>query len=827
MKAIIMAGGEGSRLRPLTCDRPKPMVPLMNRPMMEHIIALLKRFALTNIGVTLQYLPEQIENYFGDGREFGVQMQYFTETSPLGTAGSVKNAGSFLDETFLVLSGDALTDFDLQSAIDFHRQKGGVATLVLTSVENPLEYGVVINDQSGRITQFLEKPSWGEVFSDTVNTGIYILEPEVLQYIPEAAKFDFSQDLFPLLMAKGYPLYGYVSAGYWCDIGNLQQYHQAHLDILQGKVQFKPAEREIAPGVFVGEGAVIEQGAEIGAPVLIGSGARISSGAKVGEYSVIGANTQVAPFASIKRGLAWRNVYVGRQVEIRGSILCNRVQVMPGSSLFEGAVVGDDTVIEENCIVKPNVKIWPHKRLESGSIVSESLIWGTKPAKSLFGFNGISGIVNLEVTPELVAKLSVAYGSLLGEGSQVAVSSDDWKASRMLKDAAIAGLLSAGVRVYDLGVSVTPVTRQAVKQLGVKGGIHFQLAKETNTHTRIKFFDAEGLNLPKGWERKIEQAYYREDFKRIQGINVGETVKLTNYTEFYLEALLRSLELPIFTAKRRKVLLAYPTPWLYSLLVPLLQQLNCEVVTISLPAGEPLTLSVLQDYFDQVATAVQQTDADLGVVMDANAEELVLFDRKGRIVADELFLALSALIVFRSAKDAATAVPITAPAVIEQLAEQYAGRVLRTKTAPRSLMEALSGLEMRSGKVDPFILSFDAIASLTKILEFLAEQETGLSELLDSIPPFFLNKREVACSWGAKGAVMRRLIEEARDSEVELLDGVKVRHSDGWALVLPDTERPIYRVYGEGYSAEAAAELTDLYVKKIIKIQEELDNFKA
>ncbi len=826
MKAIIMAGGEGSRLRPLTCDRPKPMVPLMNRPMMEHIIALLKRFGLINIGVTLQYLPEQIENYFGDGREFGVQIQYFTETSPLGTAGSVKNTGSFLDETFLVLSGDALTDFNLQSAIDFHRQKGGVATLVLTSVENPLEYGVVIADQSGRITQFMEKPSWGEVFSDTVNTGIYILEPEALQYVPETARFDFSQDLFPLLMAKGYPLYGYVAEGYWCDIGNLQQYHQAHLDILQGKVRFRPVEREIAPGVFVGEGAVIEQGAEISAPVLIGSGARISRGAKVGEYSVIGANTQVASFASIKRGLLWRNGYVGKNVEIRGSILCNRVQVMRGSSLFEGAVVGDDTVIEENCTVKPNVKIWPHKRLESGSIVSESLIWGTKPAKSLFGFNGISGIVNLEVTPELVAKLSVAYGSLLGEGSQVAVSSDDWKASRMLKDAAMAGLLSAGIRVYDLGISVTPVTRQAVKQLGVKGGIHFQLAKETNTHTRIKFFDAEGLNLTKAWERKIEQAYYREDFKRIQGVNVAEAVKLTNYTEFYLEALLRSLDLPVFSTKRKKVLLAYPTPWLYSLLVPLLQQLNCEVVTISLPAGEPLTLIASAPYFAQVAAAVQQTGADFGVVIDANAEELVLFDKKGRIVADELFLALSALIVFRSAKDGATAVPITAPTVIERLAKQYSGRVMRTKTAPRALMEALSGLEMRSGKVDPYILSFDAIASLAKILEFLAEQNTELSELLDSIPPFFLNKREVACSWGAKGAVMRRLIEETRDSEVELLDGVKVRHSDGWALVLPDSERPVYRVYGEGYSAEAAAELTDLYVKKIIKFQEELDSIE-
>ncbi|NLZ93563.1 MAG: NTP transferase domain-containing protein, partial [Firmicutes bacterium] len=457
MKAIIMAGGEGSRLRPLTCDRPKPMVPLINRPMMEHIVALLKRHNLTEIGVTLQYLPEQIKNYFADGREFGVKMRYYIEDFPLGTAGSVKNAAAFLDETFLVISGDALTDFDLQKAIDFHRQKGGLATLVLTSVDNPLEYGVVITDTDHKITQFLEKPSWGEVFSDTVNTGIYILEPEVLKFIPDNSKFDFSQDLFPLLMAKGYPLFGYVADGYWCDIGNLQQYHQAHIDILQGKVKIDLQAQEIAPGIFVEENAVIAEDAQITGPVLIGRGAHIKGKARVEDYSVIGPQTQVDSYASVKRSLCWRNVYIAPQAEIRGAILANRVQVLRGASLFEGAVVGDDTELGENCSLKPNVKIWPHKRIESGSAVAESIIWGVKPAKRLFGTDGISGTVNLEITPELVAKLSAAYGSLMGEKSQVAVSSDDWKASRMLKEAAMAGLLSAGVQVYDLGISVTPI----------------------------------------------------------------------------------------------------------------------------------------------------------------------------------------------------------------------------------------------------------------------------------------------------------------------------------------------------------------------------------
>ncbi|NLZ38480.1 MAG: NTP transferase domain-containing protein [Firmicutes bacterium] len=821
MKVIIMAGGEGSRLRPLTCDRPKPMVPLVNRPMMEHIVALLKRHNLTEIGVTLQYLPEQIKKYFADGREFGVNMRYYIEDIPLGTAGSVKNAASFLDETFLVISGDALTDFDLQKAITFHRQKGGLATIVLTSVDNPLEYGIVITDTEDRITQFLEKPSWGEVFSDTVNTGIYILEPEVLQFIPAKTKFDFSQDLFPLLMAKGYPLYGYVAEGYWCDIGNLQQYHQAHLDILQGRVKIDLDAKEIAPGVFVEENVVIADDAQITGPVFIGRGAHIKEKARVEEYSVIGAQTTVDSYASVKRSLCWRNVYIAPQAEIRGAILANRVRVLRGASLFEGAVVGDDTVVGENCRLKPNVKVWPHKNIDNGSIVAESIIWGVKPAKKLFGNDGVSGIVNLEITPELVAKLSAAYGSLLGENSQVAVSSDDWKASRMLKEAAVAGLLSSGTQVYDLGVSVTPISRQAIKRLPATGGMHFRISPYDNAAVQIKFFDAEGLSLTKAMERKIEQTYYREDFKRSKSTDVGEVIKMTQTAALYWEELPAKLDLNVFAAKRRKVLLAYPTPWLYQYLVPLLQQLNCEVITIS-AQKEPLTLAAMQEQFPSVAEAVKQNAADLGVMMDANAEKLFLFDQEGCLIADELLTALISAIVFRSKQGGTMAVPVTAPSIIEKLAQMYQGKVVRTKTAPRAVMEALYNEEAEGAKYDPFLLSFDALAALTKILEYLASEGLELSALVKSIPPFHMHKRQVDCSWKAKGTVMRRLIEDSQGDEVELIDGIKVKHPQGWALVLPDSEKPIYRIYSEGSDAEAAAELTDFYAEKIKKYQKEI-----
>jgi mannose-1-phosphate guanylyltransferase/phosphomannomutase len=289
LKAVIMAGGEGARLRPLTCDRPKPMVPICDRPMMEYITDLLVSHELRDLAVTLQYLPEKIKDHFGERSDQGANFTYFLEEEPLGTAGSVKNASSFLDETFLVISGDCLTDINLTEAIEFHRRKGTLVTIVLTPQENPLEYGVVMVDDEGRITRFLEKPTWGEVFSDTVNTGIYILEPEVLDYIPAGKKFDFSKDLFPLLMEKGHTLFGCVLPGYWCDIGNLEQYRYAHYDILDKKINIKLPAVEEEPGIWIADEVYINADTRLIPPYYIGQGTYIGSKTVVGEYAVLGA----------------------------------------------------------------------------------------------------------------------------------------------------------------------------------------------------------------------------------------------------------------------------------------------------------------------------------------------------------------------------------------------------------------------------------------------------------------------------------------------------------------------------------------------------------
>ena len=283
MKAVVMAGGEGTRLRPLTSNRPKPLVPILNKPCMQHSIELLKRYGIDEIIVTLYYLADEIQGYFGDGSELGVKLHYTIEDSPLGTAGSVKQAEDILKgDSFIIVSGDALTDLNVEKALEFHRRKKSVATIVLQHVENPLEFGVVITDEDGRVRRFMEKPSWGEVFSDTVNTGMYILDPSIFSYMETDIPYDWSQDIFPRLLAEDKNMFGYIMEEYWTDVGSLQQYRQAQYEMLQGRTSL-PIEGRLIEGkdIWVGESTKIDPSAQITGPVLIGKNCTIRGGTHI------------------------------------------------------------------------------------------------------------------------------------------------------------------------------------------------------------------------------------------------------------------------------------------------------------------------------------------------------------------------------------------------------------------------------------------------------------------------------------------------------------------------------------------------------------------
>ncbi|HLY30925.1 MAG TPA: sugar phosphate nucleotidyltransferase, partial [Ktedonobacterales bacterium] len=510
-----MAGGEGSRLRPLTISRPKPMAPIVGRPVMEHILYLLKAHGITDVVVTVQYLASSIEDYFGDGAHLGMKIVYSREETPLGTAGSVKNAEHLLQEPFLLISGDALTDFNLTDIIRYHTERRALATLTLAHVANPLEFGVITTDEQGHIQKFLEKPSWGEVFSDTINTGIYVLDPVVFSYFEKDKPFDFSQELFPLMLAKGDPLYGYIADGYWCDVGNLAEYMRANADVLQGRV------KTIIPGVDQGGGVWVEDGVEISpdahiyGPVYLGHDCKIKGGVTIHGPSAIGHYTILDDFAQIDRSVVWNNSYIGERAELRGALVGSSSSVKSRAVMFEGAVVGDHSVINENAIIQPGVKIWPNKEIETGAVVTSSIIWGSQGRRALFGRYGVTGLVNVDITPDFAARLGAAYGAVLPKGAFVCVNRDAHRTPRMVKRAIISGLPSAGINVWDLESVPLPVARYYVRTTEAVGGVHIRLSPFDPRVVDIKFFDQYGQDISKNTERKIENLFFREDFRRV------------------------------------------------------------------------------------------------------------------------------------------------------------------------------------------------------------------------------------------------------------------------------------------------------------------------
>ncbi len=814
MKAVIMAGGEGSRLRPLTCNRPKPMVPIANKPVMEHIIELLKKYGIKDIAVTLQYMPEKIKDYFGDGREYGVSLKYFTEDVPLGTAGSVKNAEDFLDETFIVISGDALTDINLKEALEFHKKNRSVATLVLKKVECPTEYGVVVTAPDGKIRRFLEKPSWGEVFSDTVNTGIYVLSPEVLKYFEKGVVFDFSKDLFPILLKKEEPMYGFVTQDYWCDIGDLDAYVGVHTDILDKKVNININAREIRQGVWASEGAVISKEAVIKPPVLIGKNSVVKDGSILGRYSVIGEQCHIGEGSTTKRSVLWNSCILKNNVELRGSVLCSGVKCREKTAAFEGTVVGENCILGENSLIKPGIKIWPEKHIDMGTEVCTNIVWGSRYSKNLFGSRGISGEVNVDITPEFASRMAAAYGAVCKKGSGLAISCEEVDALKMVKNACVSGVLSTGTEAYDLGTSLLPVTRSAIRYYNLSGGIHIS---EGNKKGKIiiDVLDNKGRNISRNEERKIENCYIREDFARCQAEEIKAVINVPDHKVFYIRSILNHT---ISEIHDLKIAIIAPSGDLKNIVTSVLNELKCRYEFVNTKEAHDKQKSLFSD-LKTISQVVRRGGFDVGVYFANSYDKIFLIDTKGRIIADDLYMALISYIHLKSKAGNKVIVPLNASTVIEKMAGENKERVIRTKTSAKELMNRILDDEFDENMLDFFAMNFDPIEAFIRIIDYMAISGTSLAKIVDSIPDFHIIKKEVKCSWSDKGKVIRAIIEENSNS-VETIEGVKVVGDKGWVLVLPDAEKPVCKVIGEGYTQEFAHELTDIFVDKVKTISQ-------
>ncbi len=347
MKAIIIAGGLGTRLRPLTYNRAKPVVPLVNKPFVVHQIELLKKYGITDIILNLHYLPKNLELLLGNGKDLGVKLSYSIEDKPLGTAGAVKNAEEYFDgEPLLVFNGDILTDIDLSKLIKYHKDKKAAATLSLTRVEDPTPYGLVLLAEDGRVEKFLEKPNWEMVSDNTINAGIYVLDPKIFASVPKAVPFSFERELFPGLLNSGSPVYGYIFEGYWMDIGSPKKYMQAHRDILSGDVTVNINGKK-TDNTWIGEGTVMGDGAKVSGPAVIGEKVAVGENARVKSFSVVGDSVKIGHGALVEDSIIMRNSSIGRDVKLKNCIVGENCIIEDYVEMIYGVVLADYSIVKK------------------------------------------------------------------------------------------------------------------------------------------------------------------------------------------------------------------------------------------------------------------------------------------------------------------------------------------------------------------------------------------------------------------------------------------------------------------------------------------------
>jgi mannose-1-phosphate guanylyltransferase len=368
MKAVVLVGGLGTRLRPLTCNTPKPMIPLVNQPFIEHMIENMRNQGITEVILAVQYLAERFRESLGDGSRLGVKVHIVEEPEPRGTAGAVKNVEHMLDGTTYVFNGDVMTDLDLRAMLAFHRERQSMLTIALTPVEDPTSFGLVETNVDGRIRRFLEKPPAEDITTNMINAGVYIIEPEAFRYVPPGQYYMFERGLFPVMLQTSDPMFGFASDSYWTDVGKPQTYLEVHHDILIGKVRYKFRGQQIADRIWA-EGSVdIHPTAQIVGPVALGAGVKIGPGARIIGPTVIGAGCMIGASATLEAAVLWDQNVIGEAALLRSCVLGRSNRIGAKAHITDGTIIGDNCVIGGENRLEHGIRIWPGTELKDQAI---------------------------------------------------------------------------------------------------------------------------------------------------------------------------------------------------------------------------------------------------------------------------------------------------------------------------------------------------------------------------------------------------------------------------------------------------------------------------
>ena len=792
MKAIVMAGGEGTRLRPITCCVPKPMVRLLDKPLTEYTVEHLIRHGIRDMAFTLMYMPNTVIEYFEDYKNANIE--YFIEDEPLGTAGSVKNASAFIQgenhtaAPFLVISGDALCDIDISEAALFHERSGAKATIVLKKIGVPLEYGVVISDDDGSVERFLEKPGWEDVFSDTVNTGIYILSPEVLDMIPEHEKFDFAKDLFPLMMREKIPVSGYVTEGYWCDVGNIGSYIKAHGDLLGGRVK-ADIKGKRAAGIYVGDGAKISGSARLQAPCFIGEGAEIGEGAMIGRYTSVGRGARVGGNASIMRSVLLEDAGVGRNTRLSGCVVAKGASVGERCCISEGAVIGERCNLSGSNTVSPHVRIWPEKWLSAGAAANGNIVWGYGERTGFLGKVGFAGDIGADLTPLRLGRIFGAAAEFMS-GKSVALSSDGTAYGDAVLKQAAGIFMQSGADVYSISGVPKPVCAHAAELLGA--GLCVSIKAQKRIKLYVDLFEPDIFILSKNARKKIEAKYFAQGEQMAQK-SCGKEMTIGAAEKLYLNSLRSGIDTASIKNSKLRVLVrggknvdAFAARALK----------ECGVTAKQLETDLSLPIKGL----------LRDESASFAVRMSRNASFCSLYLQSGRVLGRGDFETLAYYLIFSSVGGGSVSLPSGVSRSAVSIAE-----VMGLEVKYVSHEEALRSMSQSSRRM----LS-DGVYALCRLSEHIARTGITIEEIAAMIEPEHKRVREINCGWDDIGRVIKEVYREGATAANE---GLRLDVENGYGYICPHSTHPKIIVRTEGFTEEYAEELCEKYtdmVKKII-----------
>lgn len=766
MKALVLAGGQGSRLRPLTCNIPKPLIKIAGEPIAQYIIELLQKNGFDDICFSLGYLHREMTDFIEDYsiKNKDVKLSYYIENIPKGTAGCLYPIfGDKNEDDILVISGDCMCDIELEKVMKFHNEKHADATIVCKQIANTDEYGTLCVDGENFIMGFCEKADKNHAVSDLANCGIYIISSDVIKMTENREFCDFSKDIFPEMLKNNMKLAAYNTDSYWCDIGDLIEYRRCVRDFLDSSIVTSKALQ--SDGINSYSDIGISSSVSFIPPVYIGSNVKIEDNCVIGPYTVIEDNSSIGKGTKIKNSIINESVSIENNCDITGCIIAPSCIIHDNCTLLENSCVGSSCTIGSHCVIDTGALLWPQKSISSGSHICDNVRDG-RNIKELISDGKISGRIFSELRSDICCKIGMALGSTL-KNKTVGIGFDGAYSSKALAMAVMSGLISTGCTVYDFGECYSSLLQFCVSYSSTQIGI---FVSSSAAGAQIDFFDKFGLPLTRECERQIESRYRKADFIYSDCGLCTDSIDMSRINELY-----------------------------YARLFALCSEFSGRVKYSYNSKNK-----FVADVIDRCSFLFSSGFSDLPhFVIDEKGERLQAKDENGDSVDYEHLLILCTVDEFR--KGRSVCIKSDAPWMIDTMAEEYRCDAVRLSS---SSSRPFSDREYRLSERCMF--SFDAVFMMFKVLSAMSLRNKKLCELIDELPSVKFSRREISSDM-TPSAIGRVLSVNKTDP----VYGYRVYHSDGSALISSSTDGGRIKIFAEAVSSEISESLCEEIEDKI------------